>query len=99
MEQAEALLARMPRLLFPLEVPAGANADARLATLAQWGDAPVPRSPYGPIPAATALAMVSLVFVLSVTAQDWAPVVGDMGASTTVAQVMPDSSLYPVTFR
>jgi anti-sigma factor RsiW len=99
LERSEALLARMPRLLFPLEVPAGAEANARLETLAQWGDAPIPRSPYGPIPAASALAMAGLVFVLSVTAQEWAPVVGDMGASTTVASVLPDASLYPLTFR
>jgi anti-sigma factor RsiW len=99
LERSEALLAGMPRLLFPLEVPAGADADARLATLAQWAEAPIPRSPYGPIPAASALAMACLLFVLSVTAQDWAPVVGDMGASTTVASVMPDASLYPLTFR
>jgi len=99
LERSEALLARMPRLLFPLEpARAGAGAD-RLATLALWREAPAARSPYGPAPAAGALAMAGLVFVLSVTAHDWAPVVGDMGASTTVASVMPDASLYPLTFR
>jgi hypothetical protein len=97
MERAEALLARMPRMLFPLEAT-GAG-DARLATLALWGDRPAPASPYGPVPAASALAMAALVLVLAVSAQDWAPVVGDMGASTTVASVLPDSSLYPLTFR
>jgi len=99
LERSEALLARMPRLLFPLEAPVGADHDPRLATLAQWGQHPAARSPYGPIPAASALAMAGLVFFLSVTAPEWAPVVGDMGASTTVAQVMPDASLYPLTFR
>lgn len=99
MERAEALLARMPRMLFPLEPSAVAAADGRLSTLAQWGERPAPASPYGPVPAASALAMAALLLVLSVTAQEWAPVVGDMGASTTVASVMPDSSLYPLTFR
>ena len=98
MERAEALLARMPRALFPLSAGAGA-ADGRLVTLAHWGERPATRSPYGPLPAASALAMATLLLVLSVTAQDWAPVVGDMGASTTVAYVMPDSSFYPLTLR
>ena len=97
LERAETLLARMPRLLFPLE--AGATTAGRLRTLAQWGERPDVRSPYGPMPAASALAMAALLVVLSVTAQDWAPVVGDMGASTTVASVMPDSSFYPLTLR
>jgi len=99
LERAEALLARMPRLLFPLEPAAAGGRSGRLATLAQWGVEPVARSPYGPAPAASALAMAGLAFVLSGTAHDWAPVVGDMGASTTVASVLPDSSLYPLTFR
>jgi anti-sigma factor RsiW len=98
LERAEALLARMPRALFPLAAGA-AGADGRLRTLAQWGERPGARAPYGPLPAASALAMATLMFVLSVTAQDWAPVVGDMGASTTIAQVMPDSSFYPMTLR
>lgn len=102
LERSEALLAQMPRMLFPLGAvglePTG-EASGRLATLVRWGVEPVPRSPYGPIPAASALAMVGLVLALSVTAQDWAPVVGDMGASTTVAMVMPDSSFYPMTLR
>jgi hypothetical protein len=98
LERAEALLARMPRLLFPLE-PAGAEAAGRLSTLAQWGVEPVPRSPYGPVPAVSALAMAGLVLVLSVTAHSWAPMVGDMGTSTTVASVMPDANLYPISFR
>jgi anti-sigma factor RsiW len=99
LERSEALLARMPRLLFPLEAAAADGRSGRLATLAQWGGEPATRSPYGPATAASALAMVGLVFVLSVTAHDWAPVVGDMGASTTVAQVLPDASLYPLTLR
>jgi len=99
LEGAEALLAQMPRLLFPLEPVGALGCEGRLATLAHWGAEPVARSPYGPAPAASALAMAGLAFVLSVTAHDWAPLVGDMGASTTVASVMPDASLYPLTFR
>ena len=99
LERSEALLGRMPRLLFPLEPAAASRGSHRLATLAQWGVEPAVRSPYGPAPAASALAMAGLVFVLSVTAHDWAPLVGDMGASTTVAMVLPDASLYPLTFR
>jgi hypothetical protein len=100
MQRAEALLARMPRMFFPLAAGAGAGiSDGRLSTLAQWGERPAPRSPYGPVPAAGAMAMATLLVVLSVTAQEWAPVVGDMGASTTVACVMPDSSFYPLTLR
>lgn len=102
LERSEALLAQMPRMLFPLGdvglEPAG-EAGGRLATLVRWGVEPVPRSPYGPVPAASALAMVGLVLALSATAQEWAPVVGDMGASTTVAMVMPDTSYYPMTLR
>lgn len=99
MERAEGLLARMPRVLFPLAAGAAAGAaDTQLATL-HWGERPVPRSPYGPIPAVSAVALATLLLVLSVTAQDWASVVGDMGASTTVASVMPDSSFYPLTLR
>ena len=60
---------------------------------------PDTRSPYGPLPAASALAMAGLALVLSMTAQAWAPVVGDMGASTSVASVMPDSAYYPMTLR
>jgi len=99
LERSEALLARMPRLLFPLEPTAIQGAGGRLATLAQWGVRPVPRSPYGPVPAASALAMAGLALVLSLTAHSWAPVVGDMGASTTVASVMPEASLYPLSLR
>ena len=98
LERSEALLARMPHLLFPLEAAAG-GPEGRLATLALWGVEPSARSAYGAAPALSALALAGLVLVLSLTAQEWAPLVGDMGASTTVASVLPDSSLYPLTFR
>jgi predicted anti-sigma-YlaC factor YlaD len=100
MARAEALLARLPRSLFPL-APAGAGAaNGRLATLAQWSKQRPAHSPYGSLSAASALAMAALMIVLSVMAPDWGSVVvGDMSASTTVASVMPDSSFYPLTLR
>ena len=101
MERADALLARMPRMLFPLEAAAEGRAGHRLTTLAQWGAPEVERSaPYGPWPAAGAMAMAALVLALSVTAPDWGTVIEvDVSGSTTVASVMPDSSFYPMTLR
>ena len=77
------------------------RAGHRLTTLAQWGAPEVERSaPYGPWPAAGAMAMAALVLALSVTAPDWGTVIEvDVSGSTTVASVMPDSSFYPMTLR
>lgn len=100
MHRADALLARMPKVLFPLEPAAARVAGGRLATLAQWVEPAPERSPYGVLPAASALAMAALMLALSVTAPDWGTVmVGDLSGSTTVASVMPDSSFYPMTLR
>lgn len=100
LERSEALLARMPRGLFPLEAVATVAPARRLVTLSHWGERPDRQSPYGPLPAMSAVAVAALVLVLSVTAPEWGSVVvGDMGASTTVASVMPDSSFYPMTLR
>ncbi len=102
LERAERMLARMPRALFPLEAAAADAARGRLSTLALWRE-PAPRpaaAGYGALPAASALAMAVLVLALSATAPEWGSVmVGDLGASTTVASVMPDAAYYPMTLR
>ncbi len=102
LELADGLLRRLPASLVPLTD--GPEATARLATLAQWRRPqparPAYGSPYGPIPAAGALAAAVVVLALAVTASQWSPVVGDMGAGTVVvASATPDSQLYPLTFR
>ncbi len=87
-------------MLFPLEAAADPTFQYRLATLAPWAVRPDRQSPYGPLPMASAVAVAVLVVALSVTAPEWGSVlVGDMGASTTVASVMPDSFYYPMSLR
>jgi len=100
MERADALLRRLPRSLLPPEP--GSAADARLATLARWGRRPAGAragAAYGRLEAASALATVALMLLLAVSMSEWAPMMGDLSTSATVAYTIPDSPMTPLTFR
>ncbi len=97
-ELADRLLARMPRAFFSLDAPA--IAEARLGRLALWEPRPVPRGhSYGGTAAVCSLAAAAAVMVFALGTLGWTPLVGDLGTSTVVASVMPDSSYVPLGWR
>ena len=96
-EESEALLARLPTALVPIEP--STEAHERLASLARWN--PDPKSDWQErigVPALGALAAAAmLVMVLSVTG--WGPMVVKYSAPVTVATLLPDSSYLPTGWR
>ena len=100
-EASEALLARLPAALVPLEP--SAEAQERLASLARWSSDPRPPRPewqdhigvsaLGALAAAAMLAMV-----ISVTG--WGPMVTERSAPVTLAAaVLPDTNYFPTGWR
>ena len=96
-EESEALLARLPTALVPVEL--SAEAHARLASLARWTPDPRPewQERIG-VPALGALAAAAmLVMVISVTG--WGPLVLKHSAPVTLATMVPDSQYLPTGWR
>ena len=96
-EASEALLARLPAALVPVEP--SAEAHERLASLARWNPDPRPewqeRIGFSAIGALAAAAM--LVMVISVTG--WGPLVLKHSAPVTLATMVPDSQYLPTGWR
>jgi anti-sigma factor RsiW len=96
-EASEALLARLPAALVPVEPSAAAH--DRLASLARWN--PDPRSEWQErlgVSAVGALAAAAmLVMVISVSG--WGPLVLKDSAPITVAAVVPDSQFLLTGWR
>ena len=96
-EACEALLARLPAALVPIEP--SAEAHDRLASLARWSTRPrtVWQERIG-VPAVSALAAAAmLLMVISVTG--WGPLVVQQSAPVTLAAVVPDSQYLPTGWR
>jgi anti-sigma factor RsiW len=96
-EASEALLARLPAALVPVEP--SAEAQERLASLARWVPDPRPewqeRIGVSAIGALAAAAM--LLMVISVTG--WGPMVVERSTPVTLAVVLPDSNYLPTGWR
>ena len=96
-EASEALLARLPSALVPVEP--SAEAHQRLASLARWNPDPRPewqeRIGVSALSALAAAAM--LVMVISVSG--WGPLVLKRSAPVTLAVVVPDSQYLPIGWR
>ena len=96
-EASEALLARLPAALVPVEP--SAEAQERLASLARWVPDPRPewqeRIGVSAIGALAAAAM--LLMVISVTG--WGPMVVERSAPVALAAVFPDSNYLPTGWR
>ncbi len=96
-EASEALLARLPAALVPIEP--STEAHERLASLARWSADPRPawQERIG-VPALGAFAAAAmLVMVMSVSG--WGPMVVEQSAPVSVATVIPDSSFLPTGWR
>ena len=96
-EASEALLARLPAALVPVEP--SAEAHERLASLARW--TPDPRPEWqerigGPALGALAAAAM-LVMVISVAG--WGPMVVKHSTPVTLAALLPDSNYLPTGWR
>jgi anti-sigma factor RsiW len=96
-EASEALLARLPTALVPIEPSTGAH--QRLASLARWN--PDPKSDWQErigVPALGALAAAAmLVMVISVAG--WGPMVVKHSTPVTLAALLPDSNYLPTGWR
>ena len=96
-EASEALLARLPAALVPVEP--SAEAHERLASLARWNPDPRPewQERIG-VPALGALAAAAmLVMVISVAG--WGPMVVKHSTPVTLAALLPDSNYLPTGWR
>ena len=96
-EASEALLARLPTVLVPVEP--SAEAHERLASLARWNPDPRPQwqERIG-VPALGALAAAAmLVMVISVAG--WGPMVVKHSTPVTLAALLPDSNYLPTGWR
>jgi anti-sigma factor RsiW len=93
----EALLARLPRALVPLEPRP--SADARLAGLARWASPPVPtwgeRIGVSAVGAAAAAALLAMVLTSTGV---WPPVEIE-SRGVTLAAVLPETRLLPTGVR
>jgi len=96
-EASEALLARLPAALVPVEP--SAEAQERLASLARWVPDPRPewqeRIGVSALGALAAAAM--LLMVISVTG--WGPMVVEHSTPVSLAAVLPDSNYLPTGWR
>ena len=96
-EASEALLARLPTVLVPVEP--SAEAHQRLASLARWN--PDPESEWPERIGVSALgalaAAAMLVMVISVTG--WGPLVVKHSEPVTLAAMVPDSQYLPTGWR
>ena len=96
-EASEALLARLPAALVPVEP--SAEAHGRLASLARWN--PDPKSEWQERIGVSALgalaAAAMLVMVISVTG--WGPLVVKRSAPVSLAAVVPDVQYHPTGWR
>ena len=96
-EASEALLARLPAALVPVEP--SAEAQERLASLARWVPDPRPewqeRIGVSALGALAAAAM--LLMVISVTG--WGPMVVEHSTPVSLAAVVPDSNYLPTGWR
>jgi len=96
-EASEALLARLPTALVPVEP--SSEAQERLASLARWSPDPRPewqeRIGVSALGALAAAAM--LLMVISVTG--WGPMVVEHSTPVSLAAVLPDSNYLPTGWR
>jgi anti-sigma factor RsiW len=94
---SEALLAKLPSALVPLEPRPGA--DARLAGLARWAGPPVPT--WGErlgVSAAGACAAAALLALVLTSTAAWPPVEPE-SRGVTLAAVLPETRLLPTGVR
>jgi anti-sigma factor RsiW len=96
-EASEALLARLPAALVPIEP--SAEAHERLASLARWTPDPRPEWPERVGVSALGALAAAAMLLMVISVSGWGPMVMERSAPVNLAAVLPDSNYLPTGWR